>query len=93
MLSDYYYDSDLGHLYENTNNLEVKLGLVDVETNELLVDYGYYKWVLTNYSEEKLEYYKACVKKRKKKNKISNVWGAANPMDNYSDDEFCELLS
>ena len=93
LLSDYYYDSDLGHLYETTNNLEVKLGLVDVETNELLVDYGYYKWVLTNYSEEKLEYYKNCVKKRKKKNKISNVWGAANPMDSYSDDEFCELLS
>ena len=83
----------MGHLYETTNNLEVKLGLVDVETNELLVDYGYYKWVLINYSEEKLEYYKACVKKRKKKNKISNVWGAANPMDSISDDEFYELLS
>lgn len=93
LLSDYYYENELEHLYDVYYDLEIKLGLVDEETDKLEVDYSYYKWVMTNYSDEKFLYFKNCVIKYKKKRKITGVWGSANPMDDYIDDEFCDLLS
>jgi hypothetical protein len=42
--------------------LEKSLGLVN-SNNKLLVDWDYYKWVMTNYSENKHEFYTNCISK------------------------------
>jgi hypothetical protein len=44
------------------SKLEKSLGLVD-KSNKLLVDWDYYKWVMTNYSENKHEFYINCISK------------------------------
>lgn len=47
--------------------IEVSLGLVKdgEDTNDLLVDYEYYKWVVMNYEKSKHDYYVNVVKKHK----------------------------
>jgi hypothetical protein len=44
------------------SQLEKKLGLID-SNNKLLVDWDYYKWIMTNYIEEKHGFYVNCINK------------------------------
>lgn len=62
IISDIYYDLGKYDTGEKYYRLELDLGLID-EDFELLVEYPYYEWVITNYSEEKHDYYRNCVKK------------------------------
>jgi len=54
---------------ESWYEIEVSLGLIDSDSNDLLVDYGEYKWVVMNYDESKHDYYVNCVKKHIAENK------------------------
>lgn len=47
---------------DETYNLEKSLELLNVE-DELTVDWDYYKWVISNYTEDKHDYYVNCIKK------------------------------
>lgn len=57
-------------------DLEYKLGLIDRDSN-ILVDWNYYKWIMTNYEESKHEYYNNCVKKHIRDNSPvqEETWG------------------
>ncbi|MBU3112139.1 hypothetical protein [Clostridium lacusfryxellense] len=71
----------LSSIWDGTNDktadrwykLEVDLGLIDEETNELLTDYEYYKWTVTHYIESKHDYYANCVSKHIRENKEVEV--------------------
>jgi hypothetical protein len=67
-LSDIYADRYKENLADDYYDLEVKLELINEETNEMLVDYDYYKWVMVNYKEEDHQYYVNCINKHKKEN-------------------------
>jgi|GEM_PF-2344505 len=46
-------------------DIEVSLGLIDDDSNDLLVEYKYYKWVVENYNKDEHDYYVNFVKKHK----------------------------
>ncbi|WP_162267618.1 hypothetical protein, partial [Clostridium botulinum] len=48
--------------FEKALKLEKSLGLLN-ENDDLAVDYDYYKWVMTNYTEDKHDYFMNCIKK------------------------------
>ncbi|HID0816095.1 hypothetical protein [Clostridium botulinum] len=61
----------LSEIYDNYGNdkkfdkalkFEKSLGLLNNE-DDLVVKYDYYKWVMTNYTEDKHDYFKNCIKK------------------------------
>lgn len=64
LLSNIYEHISLKNM-EKYSKLERSLGLVDTDGNRL-VDYSYYNWVMSNYEEDKHEYYVNCVAKKKK---------------------------
>lgn len=69
LLSEIYDDIGERELYEKYIDLEVKLGLVEYNSEDdidLLVDWDYYKWIMCNYVEDKFKYYKNCVNKWKR---------------------------
>ncbi|MCR1933879.1 hypothetical protein NSA27_04075 [Clostridium tepidum] len=55
-----FYGSD--KKFDKALKLEKSLGLLN-ENDDLAVDYDYYKWVMTNYKEDKHDYFKNCIKK------------------------------
>lgn len=48
--------------FEKALKLEKSLGLLN-ENDDLAVNYDYYKWVMINYTEDKHDYFKNCIKK------------------------------
>lgn len=63
-VSDYFIENDA--LSEKYYNIETSLGLIDPSTNDLNVDYDYYKWCMSNYDEKGFDYVKNCISKKLK---------------------------
>lgn len=64
ILSDIWFEQDNFKLHEKWFDIEFKIGLIDNDSN-LLVDFEYYSWVITNYEPDKHDYYCNCVAKHK----------------------------
>ncbi|MCB2354359.1 hypothetical protein [Clostridium estertheticum] len=69
ILSDIFADVYSDKLADKWFDTEVGLGLVKDNSNDLLVDYNYYKWVVMNYDKSDHDYYVNCVKKHIAENK------------------------
>ena len=63
ILSDIFGNVYSEKLADKWYDIEVALGLIDYDSNKLLVDYDYYKWTVENYDKSKHDYYTNCVKK------------------------------
>ena len=50
---------------EMYNDIEFKLGLINT-SDELIIDYDYYKWIMMNYDKDDHIYYANCVEKHKR---------------------------
>lgn len=63
LLSDTFLDMNMNNLAEKYQNIELDLGLVDDDFN-LLVDWDYYKWIITEYNEDEHDKYRNYVAKK-----------------------------
>lgn len=63
LLSDIFLDMNMNNLAEKYQNIELDLGLVDDDFN-LLVDWDYYKWIITEYNEDEHDKYRNYVAKK-----------------------------
>ncbi|CAK7084351.1 hypothetical protein [Tissierella sp.] len=72
LLSDIFLDKDMDKLAEKYQDIEYELGLIDDDLN-LLVEWDYYKWIITEYNINEHDYYKNMVTKKIRVDEPSTV--------------------
>lgn len=71
LLSDIYDSYSSEKKFEKALKLEKSLGLLD-DNDDLAVDYKYYKWVMSNYTEDKHDYFGNCIQNHIRESKIKS---------------------
>lgn len=69
LLSDIFFNVEMDSLGEKYQDIECSLGLVDKDNN-LLVEWDYYSWVITEYNIKEHDKYKNYVTKKIKESKV-----------------------
>jgi hypothetical protein len=92
-ISNIYFILDKEEKGEYYEKIETESGLYDMNTDEFLVEKEYYDWVISNYSDDKKEFFENVVKKHKGLGKNKNKEAELNVHDNTfkSEEEFLDM--